>query len=280
MVKQNPFSLYDFLGYFIPGALFLYLIFIINSLKIEKTDILNTLKSENDFQIDKVLFLVIISYAVGHLINFISSITIEKYSIWKYGYPSKFLLEFEIEKYWKKNDFTGYLLRIIMLIILFPVTFFDFLIGECLNFKNVYTRKLDEFLIQIIREKGNVLINNLFKNKEGKFTGKTLREFDFYRLFAHYTFENTKNHQVKLINYVVLYGFLRTLTLISVLIFWYLIYSILIDKNNNINLIQLLFVSIISYVFFMAFMKFYRRYTLEGLMLIAIDKELVYSKSK
>lgn len=275
MVKQNPFSLYDFLGYFIPGTLFTYLISVIDLSKNEKINFIDLLKSNHDFEIDKVLFLTIISYAIGHLINFISSTTIEKYAIWKYGYPSKFLLNFETEPYWKKNDYSGYLLRFTLPILILPVTFFDFLIGDCLNLKNVYTRKLDTFLIAVIKEKGMILVKTLFKNKEKEITNFKLRDFDFYRIFAHYTFENSKNHQIKLVNYVVLYGFLRTLTLINVIIFWYLIYSIVFNDNNNIGILTLIIVGIISYIFFMAFMKFYRRYTLEGLMLIAVDKELV-----
>jgi hypothetical protein len=33
MMKQNPFSIYDFLGYFIPGATTIYLIQIVNIIK-------------------------------------------------------------------------------------------------------------------------------------------------------------------------------------------------------------------------------------------------------
>lgn len=156
MVKQNPFSLYDFLGYFIPGALFIHLISLINLSEKVEIKISDFFKSNNNIEIDKILFLIIISYAVGHLINFISSVTIEKYAIWKYGYPSKFLLKFEIEPYWKKNDCSGYLLRFILPVIILPVTFLDFLIGNCLNLKNVYTRELDPFLIAVIKEKGMI----------------------------------------------------------------------------------------------------------------------------
>ena len=32
-MKQNPFSLYDFLGYFIPGSLLIYIVILINFFK-------------------------------------------------------------------------------------------------------------------------------------------------------------------------------------------------------------------------------------------------------
>jgi hypothetical protein len=274
MVKQNPFSLYDFLGYFIPGALFLYLITIIDLSENKEVNFIYFVKNNNAFEIDKLLFLSIISYAIGHLINFISSITIEKYAIWRYGYPSKFLLGFESDEYWKSNNTTGNLLRVVLPIIIFPITILDYLIGNCLNLKDLYTRKLDPFLIAVIKEKGMILVKKLFKNKDKEIKNFKLRDFDFFRIFAHYTFENSKNHQTKLVNYVVLYGFLRTLTLITVTLLWYLIYSIVFQNNKNISINILISTALVSYLFFMAFMKFYRRYTLEGLMLIAIDREL------
>jgi hypothetical protein len=63
------------------------------------------------------------------------------------------------------------------------------------------------------------------------------------------------------------------MTLISVFFFWLSIYY-LIEGNDGISLIIILSIGLISNIFFMAFMKFYRRYTLEGLMIIAIDTEI------
>lgn len=89
MIRQNPFSLYDFLGYFIPGALLFYLILFIDYVEnlSENFELKNFIEKNSDFQLDKVLFFIIISYSLGHLLNFISSITIERYANWKYNYP-------------------------------------------------------------------------------------------------------------------------------------------------------------------------------------------------
>lgn len=273
MIKQNPFSVYDFLGYFIPGALLIYLSVFIDYFKTLPGEFVleDFLNSNKDFQIDQVLFFIIISYALGHLINFLSSMTIEKFALWKYDYPSKFLLGFDKKNYWRKNTKSGYLWRILLPILIFPVALFDLLLGEILNLKDVYTRKLDEFLIDLIKHKGILLVNSLFGNNAKP---QEIRNFDFFRIFAHYTFENSKNHQHKLSNYVALYGFLRTLTLIGVICFWYAVYNACINCYCNLNIFIIIIFGIISYIFFMAFMKFYRRYTLEGLMLIAIDQDL------
>ena len=105
------------------------------------------------------------------------------------------------------------------------------------------------------------------------------REHDFHRVVSHYAFENCKEHQFRMVNYVALYGFLRNLSLIFNFLSWiYLVYIIKsINFNNEIDYFKILILILlmfISFVGFMAFMKFYRRYTLEGLMLIAINDEI------
>jgi hypothetical protein len=278
-MKQNPFSLYDFMGYFIPGALTTY-IFIFSSKSGNIEDVANLNNLSVEFQFDTLLFFTIISYSLGHLINFLSSITIERYANWKYNYPSKYLLNFnENHKFWKGDKIIK-LWKFTLSIFLLPIVIFDFILGKLLNFKAFYTKKLDNFLIDIITKKGIILFDKLV---HGDYDN--IRNYDFNRIFAHYTYENSKNHQSKLTNYVVLYGFLRSLTFIVTLLFWYFIILIFnsydsvhslycnIIKNTNLIVITTL-LSLVTYIYFMAFMKFYRRYTLECLMLIAIDKEL------
>lgn len=238
------------------------------------------MKENHEFKLGKLLIFIIISYTIGHLLNFISSITIEKYALWTYGYPSKYLLGFSSPKYHENFSFSKFFLLIIIL----PVSISDLIIGELFKFKKFYTKKLDELLIQIIKNKSLVLIDKLHKkqliDKDGNVM--KLRDYDFFRIYAHYTYENSKNHQFKMTNYVVLYGFLRTISFIFVLLFWYILTKVIIIKysteTDNIdysNYHFFLILSIfVSYISFMAFMKFYRRYTLEGLMLVAIDREL------
>ena len=58
--------------------------------------------SKYNFQ--EIFFFIIISYAIGHLLSFISSVTIEKYGNWKYGYPSKTVIGFEKNSYWTEAE--------------------------------------------------------------------------------------------------------------------------------------------------------------------------------
>lgn len=280
MIKQNPFSVYDFLGYLIPGSISLYAYLIINYLnKYNDHSIQGFINCIGDYKFEGIFFFSILSYILGHLLSFISSITIEKYANWKYSYPSKYLLKFEHKGYWKSaTKLNNYFWRIAILIILFPCILLDFILGKLLNFKSFYTKELDPMLKSLVILK----INKLFE-KIGFGEIEDYKEFDdgngnshdFHRVVTHYAYEYSVNHQTKMSNYVALYGFLRTLCLIFNFIAFYFIIKVSLNLDFTLwNLYFILILSGISYISFMAFMKFYRRYTLEGFMIITIDKEL------
>ncbi|HAT64584.1 MAG TPA: hypothetical protein DCS66_08270 [Flavobacteriaceae bacterium] len=279
MTKQNPFSVYDFLGYLIPGSVLIYSYLIIDYLKTNKefnsTDFVS---SFSKVEFESIFFFIILSYIIGHLLSFISSITVEKYANWVYSYPSKYLLDMKYDKFWDSaRKWTDILWRIIIIILLFPCVIFDLFFGNFLNFKKFYTSPLDSLLRNIILNKLNILLGKLghkftneYKNERGY-----ANEYDFNRIATHYAYENSKNHQAKMSNYVALYGFLRTLCLIFNFLSIYLFLRVSIYLNWNLeNFSLFIFLSGITYLTFMAFMKFYRRYTLEGLMIIAIDENL------
>ncbi len=280
MIKQNPFSVYDFLGYLIPGAISLYSLLIIDYLKKNKVySIEDFINSIGEFKFEGIFFFIILAYILGHLISFISSITIEKYANWRYNYPSKYLLKMEGSGYWKSaKNWKGYFWRISLLVILLPCIFFDFIFGQLLNFKSFFTKELDVLLRKLIVLK----INKLFQ-KIGFGEIDNYKEFDkgkgnahdFHRVVTHYAYEHSNHHQAKMSNYVALYGFLRTLSLIFNFAALYLLIRVTVYFKFNLeNFLAITVLSSISYIAFMAFMKFYRRYTLEGFMIITIEKDL------
>lgn len=305
-MKQNPFSLYDFLGYLIPGSTFIYAYLIIEKWSADKSkfnleDFLSSL-SKSNFQ--DVFFFIIIAYSLGHLISFISSITIEKYGNWRYGYPSKTVIGFIKKSYWvNKTEPTGsstdkYLYetdtneisrknknigRTILIIIILPLFLIEYTFGIKLKFKNFYSKGLDDYLMKSIKKKIIFLLNSVENDTNNTISESKLKTIDFNRIAHHYAFENSKEHQFRMVNYVALYGFLRNLVLTFIFAFWFYFAISLktIDFSLKINWgmigfnILLMFLSFIS---FMAYMKFYRRYTLEGLMLIVVDKEMRLSQ--
>ena len=287
MIKQNPFSFYDFLGYFIPGAVTLLLIFIFNSLD-EITDfnsLLSVLTNNEEFKIDKFMFFIIVSYSLGHFINYLSSFTIEKYSYWRYDYPAKYLLKIghdcDYFGNYKENEKTR--IRYSIALFVLPI----FILDEVFKLYTYFRRELDDLLITAVKQKTLILLNNLQIIEGDDF--EILKKSDFQRIISHYAYENSKNHSSKLSNYVALFGFLRCMCFISVLSFWIYVYYLIINifsyfntsdafRLNDISIskvIILLVILCVCYIYFMAFIKFYRRYTLETYMIIAIDKDLV-----
>ncbi|HLO59214.1 MAG TPA: hypothetical protein VK179_10760 [Bacteroidales bacterium] len=267
-IKQNPFSLYDFLGYFIPGATGIYLYILILQLysynEIEISSVLNGLNLES---VGYYLPFIIGSYILGHILSFISSISVEKYSVWKYGYPSKFLLKMNHDGFWGKRELKRQKVwRILVVFLIYPVFIFDLFVGNLLKAKDIYTKQLDDFLIKIIREKKKALINHLGYRGLEEFGD--VSNIDFYRIILHYTYEHSKTHQNKMYNYVALYGFHRTLCFLAIILHWCIICRgiVFVDFFSLKSQILLLFSGALSYIFFMGFMKFYRRYTLEGFM--------------
>lgn len=280
-MEKGPFSLYDFMGYFFPGALALYLI-ILSQNDIGSYFAKDFFQSVDrkfiDLPVFMILFYIIVSYCLGHLLSFLSTLTIEKYTRIIYDDPSKLLLAKEPFK--SKLSFKVTRLRVVLFIFIWPLILCNFIMVRMLKFNHTYLKNIDEPYNSLIRKRINTVFNgigyehDIFENSQN----------NFHQLLIHYNYEFTKYHGHKLMNYVSLYGFLRVITLISslflnyVLINYFLTHSLQLDLEGALNLILflgcLLSFGLITFVFYLGYLKFYRRYTLENLMLVLIvDKE-------
>lgn len=183
MIKQNPFSLYDFLGYFIPGATLIYLYLYFSKLDSSNYEMnLTDFFGNEGIKFEGFLFFIIISYAIGHLNNYISSVLVEKYANWVYDYPSKYLLKIE-----KKFSFkTITLKRILIFISILPVSILDLFLGHLCKFKNLYVIHLDDFLIYCVRTKSVKILNRIVPHNETQEIPKEIGDYDFFRILQHY----------------------------------------------------------------------------------------------
>lgn len=96
---KNPFSFYDFLGYLFPClicVIFLKVIFAISG----PITIDSLIKQgwTMSFSWKDTVQYTVLGYVVGHLVSYFSSLTVEPYLIWSYGYPSVFLLRENYDK--------------------------------------------------------------------------------------------------------------------------------------------------------------------------------------
>ncbi|WP_146176595.1 hypothetical protein [Chromobacterium sp. Panama] len=273
MPKQNPFSLYDFLGYLIPGYASLLLCQLCLSIFLP-VDQIPTLSIKNA-NATELANIAIISYVAGHLFNYISSITVEHYSTRTIGYPTRYLLGDGVFKSYldtkdEELETQRRILRLLISLSILPICIADFLLDKTLSIRSLYAKKLDAFLITTIKTK----INEMLK-LEGVRNYNPTKNNDIHRLIYHYITEHSTNHFGKTQNYVAIYGLLRsfsllasllTLVLIAKNIEALLIYDIEKLHFSMINLICISSSFMASYLFYLAFVKFYRRFTLESLM--------------
>lgn len=284
-IRQNPFSVYDFLGYLIPGAVFLYgFIFFIGFDASDNAPI----KSAIDFVKDEMSFkrseiyipFVLLSYTLGHLLSFFSTITIERFSIWKFGYPSKYLLQKEnitsdSNSNKEKNEWfirsIEWIIKSLVKLFLFPIAILNFLCAVLGLSGRYYAKPLDDFLIDALEYKIKLLINEHACVNNPNMNSNSS---DYFRYVYHYAVENATNHLAKMQNYVTLYGFLRTITFISVIVFWFIVWYVFFSRSEiNLTLIvciNLAAVFFVTFFLFLAFVKFYRRFTLEALMAMSV----------
>ncbi len=275
MKEHNPFSLYDFLGYLIPGITVILISYFIK--QIREGHKLACIFHQMNFEpkITQWIIIIVISYFIGHILNFLSSITVEKYSYWKYDYPSKYLLKISHGKKYLIGEFHVKIWRLMVGFFILPVVIGDYFFGNKLKFKDFYVKGIDDFLIDSIKSKAEELFKKLSLSKP---PGK-MRDYDYHRIFSHYIMQKSENVNQKTSNYIALYGYLRCMTLILSLSFWITLFTLFNSiwkyecictffKSEYYLIMFLIILFLLSYISFMAFMKFYRRYSLENLMAI------------
>ena len=176
-MNKNPFSLYDFLGYLFPGLLTILIIFYMKSI-IDTTEVedfisfskfMNTFTNGTNLQWWKsTMVLIVLSYVLGHIIAYFSSVSIEYFANKNFKYPSYYLLNnenrkykdylktyffdevqfekyrlvrttvfFKIEKIRERKGYGKLLWRIILFIGLFPITGFFFSLGIFTGLNNL-----------------------------------------------------------------------------------------------------------------------------------------------
>lgn len=271
-IKPNPFSLYDFLGYLIPGAIFIYGFLLVLNHVYLATISLSSIATQLHFEKEEIyIIFILVAYVWGHILSFLSSITIERYSIWAHGYPSKYLLGVKKSDYFPKGDKLRCVIRFIVGLGLFPIVIMDWILGAKAGMRDLYAKPLDELLINLLRNKIDLLMASHAEVVPDVKEHGGASETDFFRYAYHYAVENAPNHLAKMQNYVALYGFLRTLTLIAVLTFWDLFWHATSAAIPlSISLWLMLVATIFTYLLFMAFVKFYRRFSLEALMAMSV----------
>lgn len=289
-MNKNPFSIYDFLGYLFPGAFALIVVKFL-----DYTDnpfcpycfleSIRDLAQSNDKLTDTVFF-ILLSYILGHAIAFASTLTVEQFANWRYGYPSSFILGISTQ-YFKKPIYPAntslrgkakvfvlyYLARLLVAFSVWPISLFSILIGQLFNVRKFYIKETDEYTKKEILKRIQRLANKLGIEgiSEDMINEKKL---NYHRFITFYEYEKSEKHGVKMDNYVALYDFMRSVTMVLVCYTWYVVIKLVIYWGIEVDsLIYVIVAALSTYFFFMAYMKFYRRYTEESFYTLVADDD-------
>lgn len=247
--NKNPFSTFDFLGYFFPGALTVGLCYILTNGFSEFSDELPpSFVFAKGFVVKNIgiglFLLVIVSYVVGHIMSYTSSITIELFFNWGYGYPTQYLLGVEKKSGilasqidgWK--GIKGLLLHILVCIALMPLVLSYCIFERIFGLDSVIGRRLDDQMITRIKKLiADTRVEFGFNNDDDIHgnNDEQFKRLDIHRLIMHITYEKCVQHIVKFDNYVALYGFLRSISLIFNLAWIYLIFRFIWERNESLE---------------------------------------------
>jgi hypothetical protein len=284
-MSDNPFSIQDFLGYFFPGATVLI------ALYYYVPDIKELLPFGKEEMAMVYVISLITAYVLGHVVALLSSITVEKYVIWRYGYPSKFLLKsYSRHRYFlgermnnsdiKEKRQKQYLRRkaivkAIVLVVIAPISLLDALLSWRLGIDYYFTRRLPNQQVSMIRAKST----NLFKKLNIYSSNRPVFQEDFHRIIHNYYFEKASGHSRRMENCIAIYDFLRAMSFVFVVLFFVALGNGVksIDFSMPLDWVCILFIlgyAVLSYVCYMGFMKFYRKFTVENFMCLICDGEL------
>ncbi|UTD22823.1 hypothetical protein G8S20_08805 [Citrobacter sp. SX212] len=275
-MNQNPFSIYDFLGYLIPGGLFLYLLYFCGItldwdviIQLKKTAI----EQKSSLSLLGYSSIVMLAYIIGHAIAICSAFLVEKYMNDTLQYPSIYLF-WELNNDFKdevKEDYGRKIKYIIINIILLPVYILD-----RITFYKLYSRELTTELASPLWSMLEKSYMKIFSVDLTQLKNSYALQGDLFRLAYHYSYEHSSNHQPKIQNYVALYGFCRNVCLVFLLFFWVacatLAINVLAGESFKFNVISTLIMLLMTYVFYCGFVKFYRRFTLEVFMAFSVLK--------
>ena len=276
-IDQNPFSIYDFLGYLIPGLFFLYGFMIIIEYDFLSVTITNPLNFAElipaaNLQLDQYFIIIIIAYLIGHVLSYLSSMTVELYSIWTLGYPSRYILNLKYpgfrQNITKEPQKRKRLLKIMMTIYIFPVVLGDITIRSILGIRNLLGKQLDPVICKMIIKKIESYLTENF-SKEDKDELKCDERTDFFNILYHYVLEKEPSHLSKLNNYVALYGFTRTLCFAVITMLWIIIIAGVGGRFSKWTTFAGVFLFLLAIILYFDFNKFYRKYSLETLMAFA-----------
>jgi hypothetical protein len=292
-VEKLPFTIYNIVGYFLPGAVLLASIVfaLFPDLLVGLYYVRDGLKVSTYAWILISILSIVASYALGYCIAIFSSEGIEEVFIDAFGYPSKFLLgkhcSLETECTGNSSEDNASFLRKI------------FALHYVLNEQPPACN----WLIKVSHEKarswfGSIFVKSIDDNVINQLDKKFVERFcmsrkeisgsGWFSLVENYVMNNNESAFMRMYNYVTMYGFCRNL---SAALYWSAIvlflgvtisffssllnlrwFSLSWDVAIRVYLVILTMI-LLSGVMAANFAKFYRRYSHEAILAFVTMKD-------
>lgn len=274
-VERLPFTVYDIIGYLIPGAAFLLFAsfhFQSSLLKLDLADVASPVAALTIFFVTAIL----VSYLLGHILSLIASETLEKLTLGFVGYPSEYLLR---EREYSIVKSVGDAERLIEthMAICRNITnkekalYFRFVCYLPFFILSIFFELLILFrllprLVKALESSASEIFDLKFKSVFGFERREAANSRDWFALVEYYVFHHSGASASRMYNYVTIYGFCRNMSLVlylgglllAVHFFW---------MNGEIRFLAWATVSwISSFVLLLAFLKYFRRYSYEAIM--------------
>jgi len=280
--KAPQFSAYDFLGYLMPGLVLIALIdctWLYHAKSIALSwDYLTERYSALKWQ--DTIPLVLFGYFLGHTVSFLSSMIVEEHARLMHGSPASFIVRkakpsyFDCGKWTLKRGFGNaviVVIRFCMAMFMFPLTWIEILFSRIVPVSRRYTFPITRLLKRcLIAAEDRFLHEMGVTTPAGNPPGRSKDELHwglgFERLALHYALETAPAHLFTLRNYVVLYGFLRSMTFILLVVAWIIAGHLFWLGQFKHAFMVLGIGGIVVAPSYGGFLKFWTRYHKEALM--------------
>ena len=280
--KSPQFSAYDFLGYLLPGLVLIALMDC-SWLYHFKKAVLSwefVVARYSKLSWENAIPLALFGYFFGHAVSFVSGMVVEEHARLMHGSPASFIVReakpryFHCEKWGKGHriaTFTIVLMRGIVMLFMLPLTWIELLFTRLVPVSRRFNFEITRLLKRcLVVAEDRLLMQMGVKTESGKPPGRSKDELHwglgFERLALHYALEKAPAHLFTLRNYVVLYGFLRAMTFILLVVVWMIAVHLFVQLEIRSGVLVLIIGGVIISPSYGGFLKFWTRYHKEALM--------------
>jgi hypothetical protein len=224
--------------------------------------------------------LALFGYFFGHAVSFMSGMVVEEHARLMHGSPASFIVREAKPSYfncgkWSKGHrlatFTIVLMRALVMLFMLPLTWIELLFTRVVPISRRFNFPITRLLKRCLVVAEDRLLTQMgVKTQEGKPPGRSKDELHwglgFERLALHYALEKAPAHLFTLRNYVVLYGFLRAMTFILLVVVWMIAGHLFAQQEFKSAARVLITGGVIIAPSYGGFLKFWTRYHKEALM--------------